>query len=218
MMALKERARLDVSLLARQRDTVAHILAPGDAPENSFAPVVPPFCRKGEASAEQFRPQRQATRPLVLLPAAAIGRATLPVPALGGSDRLWIRVGPERRQELKAAAASRGQTCQEFLLDAIDAFLGGHDADAVSNSLAVAPWRPPVIHGHRVKLSVRVDPQRHCAMKRRAARTGETVQSLLIAALQQHLARAGVQPAIAGLPLPLCPSPGAARAPVAHCA
>lgn len=208
MMALKERARLDVSLLARKRDAVAH----------TTAPALPLFCRKGEASAAQFRPQRHATRPLVLLPAAAIGRATLPVPALGGSDRLWIRVGPERRQELKAAAASRGQTCQEFLLDAIDAFLGGHDADAVSNSLAVAPWRPPVIHGHRVKLSVRVAPQRHCAMKRRAARAGETVQSLLIAALQQHLARARVQPAIAGLPLPLCPSPGAARAPVAHCA
>lgn len=199
MIALKERAKLDGSLLVRQRDLIATSLSPSHASERSppVATVIPLFFRKGEASAEQFRrPGRHASNPVIVLPAAAIDREN-PRPAPGGANRLWMRMSPERRQELNAAAACLGQTCQDFLLDTIDAFLKGHGAGSVPKSLAApAPARRPhFAAGHRVKLSVRVDEQRHCAMKRAAARTGETVQNLLVAALERHSAQARVQPA-----------------------
>ncbi len=160
------------------------------------------FCRKGEASAETFRSLRYSTVEAVAAPAgtaAATVQAAEPSPKCGEGRRLWVRVTPARRQALKDAAAAHGQSCQAFLVGALDALLedvaGPLGID--THSLRVLP-KPAALHllpkakTNRVKLACWVDADRRAKTLVTAQRLGQTVQALLEAALDKHLDRSAL--------------------------
>ena len=226
MVALKRRAALNASLLVRKQDLIsailpppvataepnsvrsspaqAALLSPKGASDLSFKPkasepIILAFYRKGEASAEQFRPREHyASRPIAAVQRDAAEQAQVIQPPTRQDKRVWLRATPDRRAVLKAAAASLGLTSQAFLVEALDRFLPELDAPATPATTTLLSLRFPTpecraSQGLRVKLSVRVDLPRHRALELAAMRTGESMQSLLHRALDAHVARAAAR-------------------------
>jgi hypothetical protein len=177
-----------------------------------------PFCRKGEASAESFRSLRYPTGASAAPAPDLVAGTTAPpavqsLPKCGQGRRLWLRVDAARRAALKRAASAQGQTCQAFLVSALDAFLGEAGCPAVPDARALmlvptAPSPLPSPEGGpiRVKLACWVDEARRARVALAAARLGRTFQSLLEAALDKHLDHATPTPPAQAL-LPLDPMP-----------
>lgn len=201
-------ASLTASLLHREPGMPA-ARSGGLFTTKSAAPVeiaqVPLFCRKGEASAESFRSLRypakgpSAAVPAAAEPAPAVREAAVGVtPKCGEGSRLWLRVGPERRHRLKLAAAAEGQSCQAFLVSALDALLQevAGPPGLGDTALLVVPIPTTTaasgvagIPGARVKLACWVDAGRRARTLRAAQCLGQTLQAFLLAALDRHLDR-----------------------------
>lgn len=132
------------------------------------------FFAKGDATAAQFR--RGAV-------AVADAAATLPDDAR--RLRLWLRVDPRLRRRMKRAARHLARSNQAFLTDALDTALALPAVPEMRQTIVTRRTsRAP-----RVKLSVRADAARRSAVRRLAAALGCTMQALLHAALEAHLAR-----------------------------
>lgn len=173
------------------------------APVEAHQPSL--FCRKGDASAEGFRSLRYPTAapaaetvpaaPSTAAPRAAAG------PKCGEGRRLWLRVAADRRAQLKQAALANGQTCQAFLVGALDAFLGevAGPAGIEATSLLVVP-QPVALPAARaastarVKLACWVDDGRRAKTLLAAGRLGQTLQSFLETALDKQLGRMAPTP------------------------
>jgi hypothetical protein len=185
---------------ARAPDSVVVPLfcAKGEASAEAFRPpprrpVPPPadtgplFFAKGEASARQFRPAGHAA------PAPAeIFFLSLPQPrpAPLEPDRLWLRLDADRHRQLKDVARRRGQTGRAVLAAALDAFLATVAlGDRPALPLATAPRRRTGPRSPRAKLSLKIDASRGARTRLVAAELGQSVQSLLVAALDAELRR-----------------------------
>jgi hypothetical protein len=139
------------------------------------APEQSPFFDKGEATAGHFRPDHPTAAPIVAGTGSAVAREV----------RLWLRVVPPLRWRLKLAAAVLGQTCQRFLVDALDAALA--EGSAVDDPGAA---KLPRDGGEpRVKLAFWVDHGRRSALRFVVAEHDETQQAFLHGALEGHLRR-----------------------------
>jgi hypothetical protein len=145
-----------------------------------------PFFGKGEATADRFRRQ-----PLEPHPAAAMQPPTVEpqddaASAMLREVRLWLRVVPTLRWRMKLAAAVLGQTCQRFLVDALDgAMVRG--LTAADDPMVIR--RPCDGVEQRVKLAFWVDNGRRSTMRLALETRDETQQAFLHAALAAHLRR-----------------------------
>jgi hypothetical protein len=145
-----------------------------------------PFFGKGEATADHFRRQRlEAHIVAALQPSAPEPRADAAT-AMLREVRLWLRVVPALRWRMKLAAAVLGQSCQRFLVDALD--------DAMAQGLT-GPDDPMVTRlprdrgEPRVKLAFWVDNGRRSTMRLAIGARDETQQAFLHVALVAHLRR-----------------------------
>jgi len=176
-----ETASLTASLIdrsaARARVEQALAVTLVAAPREAAAADAPLFCEKRRASVSP------------LAPAA---------PAPLRRPRLWLRLSAAERRRVRVAAAFVDQSTAAFLRDALAGFM---------NNLLPLPVMPPAgvrppagpSRERRVKLDFRVDARVHAAVHSAAAQRGETVQALLITAIDLHLARLLDSPAAKNL-------------------
>jgi hypothetical protein len=156
-------------------------------PQHSRVSAASPFFGKGEATADHFRPRQPTLSvPAAPQPAAAEARGRrLEGLAPPRDARLWLRVVPALRWRMKLAAAVLGQTCQRFLVDALDEAMAR--GLTVADDPAATPPRSTV--EPRVKLAFWVDHGRRTSMRLATAARNETQQAFLHAALAAHLRR-----------------------------
>ena len=121
-------ACLTASLLDRKRWPLAEELLrnPGsDGPAAMSRPATPPatiFLVKNAAAAEE--PLLRLVKPA---PLAGFGRQW--PRSRPAAPKFSLRLTPERHERMKAAAARLGQSCQRFLLEALDARLARVSTD-----------------------------------------------------------------------------------------
>lgn len=148
---------------------------------------VSPFFAKGEATAEPFIPT-PANDQIETAPEAPTVARPVRTPR---RERLWLRVAPERRLQVKRAAAHLGQSAQDFMRDALRRFL----ADPTRVATVEAPWyNAPSLRWHgvsfapeRVKLAIAVDAACTARVHALAAASGQTLQAWLTQAMLLRL-------------------------------
>ncbi|HEV2545706.1 MAG TPA: hypothetical protein VGU20_00045 [Stellaceae bacterium] len=176
-----ETASLTASLIdraaARARVEQALALTPVAASIEAAPADAPLFCKKGRASVSPVAP----------IAPASVRRA-----------RLWLRLSAAERRRVNLAAAFFSQSTAAFLRDALAGFMDNLLPLTAVRPVGVRPVAAPS-HECRVKLAFRVDPSVHAALHSAAAQRGQTVQTLLIAAIDVHLARLIDSPAAKNL-------------------
>jgi hypothetical protein len=153
-------------------------------PEATPAPLL---CEKGAASADGFDPlTRLRPRPMAL----SAGSAEVGPPQ---RVRVWFRVDPLRRAKLKQAAAYEKRTCQTLLASALAAFMAECEAipPCAATALAMMPQSGArqASNCRRHKIAVWLHPQKRDQTRATAARLGQTIQALLLMALDEELER-----------------------------
>jgi hypothetical protein len=102
--------------------------------------------------------------------------------------RLWLRLSASERRRINLVAAFLGQSTAAFLREALVAFMD--NLLPVIDPLPQGAGRTPFRSSDRpVKIAFRVDAAVHAAVHLAAARRGESVQALLVTAIDVHLAR-----------------------------
>lgn len=143
--------------------------------------AAPLLCEKGAASAGGFDP---------LIQVAAVDRLEL---IAGRRVRVWFRIDPARRLKLKQSAGYRRQSCQAFLVSAVDGFMRecASIPDAAAASLAMITKAAPrqTSNGRRHKIAIWIPPERREQIRAMTARLGQTIQAFLVAALDEYLDR-----------------------------
>jgi uncharacterized protein (DUF1778 family) len=146
--------------------------------------VAPVLCEKGTASAAGFDPLVRKS----LQPAAAqnSGPKCAPVQRV----RVWLRIDAARHQKMKLAAANQKQSGQEFLRRSISkslveyASIPGSAPALRSEAAARQPSRQ-----ERRKVAVWVNSEQRERIRAAASLRGQTIQDLLMAALDPQLDR-----------------------------
>jgi len=202
-LAMGERAAVAAPVRAKTSDASTLFFSKGKATAEQFIRAerpaaahadndASPFFAKGEASAEQFIPtpadDRIETAPA---PVSAPVVAVVQRAPAQRRPRLWLRLAPEQRLQVRRAAAHLGQSAQAFMRDAVDHFLANPTRVATMetpwHSLPWLRWRGVSLAPQRVKLSISVDAERQERMHGVAAEMGQTLQFCLTQAVLQHL-------------------------------
>lgn len=187
----KSRAALTTTLLNRgdadrrvERCLISANVGPdrvGGTDERLARVAAPLLCEKGGASAGGFDP---------LIRVAPVNGLEL---IAGRRVRVWFRIDPARRLKMKQSAGYRRESCQAFLVSAVESFMRecASIPDAAAASLAMITKTAPrqTSNGPRHKVAIWIQPERRDQIRAMTARLGQTIQAFLVAALDEHLDR-----------------------------
>ncbi len=110
------------------------------------------------------------------LSASLLARKGSALPSVLSPSRILERGAPAQRNVANLFAAGNGRTARPR-----------HDGDAERASRGGGGETAARTEAARVKLSIRLDPERHLRLKLAAAHTGRRLQDIVVAALDRYL-------------------------------